>query len=117
MKLTPLVRNLEKRLRKAETLAKRYRSTADLLRKRLASVAMLLGQRALVSTKLRLRRRLSAAGRASIQLAQKKRWAASPRTIRRSQKPVIQNSRSSLTQKNRRDIKGGNRRLPAGKRR
>lgn len=83
MTLTSLIRKLESQLKKAETLAHQYDSHADTIREKLTGVAEIVGKK----FKLAMegggeamgkigRRGMSAAGRALIQAAQKKRWAA-----------------------------------------
>src|SRR5690349_1244444 len=85
MKLTQLIRKLESQLKNAERYARSYDNQANALRKKLANAAQILGKNieGAASSGIRLgarlargSRRMSAAGRARIIAAQKKRWAA-----------------------------------------
>lgn len=76
MNLTSLIRNLENQLKSAESLTRKYDAQAAVLRKRLSVVARLLGKQ----LQIRLpgaggRGGMSAAGRARIAAAQRRRWA------------------------------------------
>lgn len=83
MNLTKAIRNLERQASKAEKLAKAEQARADRLREKLASIQKVVGMRgrktAAKAPKARRggrKGKMSAAGRARIAAAQKKRWAA-----------------------------------------
>jgi hypothetical protein len=79
MNLTQLVRKLEKQLKTVEKYARDYDSQADDLRDKLANIARIVGKRIEVSANVLSSNRggkISAAGRARIIAAQRKRWAA-----------------------------------------
>lgn len=76
MKLTSLIRGLESQLKKAERLARRYDVQAEALRDKLSVVARALRKGAFGKGPVkRKKRRMSAAARAKIAAAQRKRWA------------------------------------------
>jgi hypothetical protein len=72
MTLTTLVRKLERQLKTAEKLARRYDTEARTLKNRLVTVAGAIGKAMAGKSG---KRKMSAAGRARIRAAQKKRWA------------------------------------------
>jgi hypothetical protein len=81
MNLTDLIRNLETQLKKAEKYAKDYDTQAASLRNKLSSVAYIVGRKLKVGAAAAKStgsksKGISAAGRARIRAAQKKRWAA-----------------------------------------
>lgn len=87
MKLTKAIRKLERQASKAEKLAKTEQARADALRAKLEQVQNLVGilgrksiaklaSKAPNGRKGRRKGKISAAGRARIAAAQKKRWAA-----------------------------------------
>ena len=83
MNLTKAIRNLEHQARKAEQLAKVEQAKADSLREKLESVQKLVNildskatTKAPKARRGRRKGKMSAAGRARIAAAQKKRWAA-----------------------------------------
>lgn len=83
LNLTSLVRKLEKQLKNAEKLSLHYDARTRELRLRMAEVARAVGRNvgSFVSPEQtgkphRKKRRMSAAGRAAVIAAQKKRWAA-----------------------------------------
>jgi hypothetical protein len=71
MKLTTLVRNLEKQLKTAEKLARRYDAEAKAIGKKLETVASAVGKA--ISGKIS-GRGISTAGRKRIAKAQRARW-------------------------------------------
>jgi hypothetical protein len=81
MNLTSLVRKLESECKRAEKLARHYDAQADAVRDKLSNVAGALGK--LMTGKFagkktvakQGKRKMSAAGRARIIAAQKRRWA------------------------------------------
>ena len=76
MNLTSIIRKLESQLKNAEGLARRYDAQAGVLRDKLSVVARALGKAAFGKDPVkRKKRRMSAAARAKIAAAQRKRWA------------------------------------------
>jgi hypothetical protein len=82
MNLTDLIRNLETQLKTAEKYSKQYDSQATAIRKKLSTVAAIVGEKlveyssATASTIRNAAEGLSDTGRAKIIAAQRKRWAA-----------------------------------------
>ncbi|MFZ4695289.1 MAG: hypothetical protein ACOYMV_09205 [Verrucomicrobiia bacterium] len=83
MNLTKAIRNLEHQARKAEQFAKVEQAKADRLREKLENIQKLVGilgsevaPKAPKARRGRRKGKMSAAGRARIAAAQKKRWAA-----------------------------------------
>lgn len=83
MNLIQAIRHLEQQARKVEKLARVEQTKADSLREKLESIEKLVGMvgRKTVAKAPKVRRgrrkgKMSAAGRARIAAAQKKRWAA-----------------------------------------